>query len=62
MKICKLSKNLSINMVKKKKIMMNIMILIIKDEVRQHSFILEESFKEFEKIYHDKIDTKSQNN
>ena len=39
---------------------MNIMIFNNKDEVGQHSFTLEESFKEFEKIYHDKIDTKSQ--
>ena len=39
---------------------MNIMTFNNKDEVGQHSFILEESFKEFEKIYHDKIDTKSQ--
>lgn len=39
---------------------MNIMIFNNKDEVGQHSIILEESFKEFEKIYHDKIDTKSQ--
>ena len=39
---------------------MNIMIFKNKDEVGKLLFISEESFKEFEKIYHDKIDTKSQ--